>query len=167
MPRFSVVQKIGVGLLAVAFVPTLFTLIVVRRSHARPLEFSVALHSDRNRLPEFKTESPGVYKLSLRLNRTGMDPERQDCLLGIQKSTLQPCKILPVANFLYTVWNEIGIVETGQAGQDWEKIPGKDIALVFGYLKAKRGVRYRWEVLFYGSERIKLMQPDVHSPTAD
>ena len=75
-----------------------------------------------------------------------MDPERQGCLLGIQRTTLHPCEITSAANFIWTVWDETGIVESDTNERRWEETPGKNIAVIFGFFRAQRGARYHLHV---------------------
>ena len=151
MPFFTPRRKLGIGLIAIAFVPYALACWHASRYNWTPLNYRLDLHKGNVRAPEFLADVDGRYVLYLEIRPRKLDFQRQECLLDLEIFHPEKCATIPsvvqlagrspVMVLLSPIIRRCKTWRTGSYANDFTR---REI----GRFDAQRGRRYVLEVLF-------------------
>jgi hypothetical protein len=151
MAFFSPRRKLGIGLIAIAFVPYAVAYWHANRYNWAPLNSRVDLHKGIVRTPDFLAEVDGRYVLYLEVLPRKLDFQRKQCLLDLEIFQPEKCAAIPsVVELRWTLSSEGAVVadettlETWKAGSYANDFTRREI----GRFNAQSGRKYTLEVVF-------------------
>ena len=151
MPFLSVRRKLGIGLIAIAFVPYAVACWHASRYNWTPLDSRVELHKGNVRAPEFLADVDGRYVLYLDVRPRKLDFQRQECLLDLEIFHPEMCATIPsVVELSWTLSSGGSVVADNTTLQTWKagSYSGDSTRREIGRFDAQRGRRYVLNVLF-------------------
>jgi len=151
MPFFSPRRKLGVGLIAIAFVPYAVACWHANRYNWTPLNYRVDLHKGNVRAPEFLADVDGRYVLYLDVRPRKLDFQRQECLLDLELFQPEKCATIPsVVELSWTLSSDGAVVADNATLQTWRtgSYANDFTRREIGRFDARRGRRYVLDALF-------------------
>ena len=144
-------RKIGIGLLAGAFLPYAAATLHVYRYTWTPLDYPVHLHRGEIRTPEFTPRVAGTYALFLQIQLHRIELQRQDCLLDMSLLNPSRCAAIPsIIALSWKLWSGSNVIADNTTQQTW---PGREygrnyVRREIGRFDCEQGHRYRLSIDF-------------------
>jgi len=152
MPFFSPRRKLGIGLIAIAFIPYALACWHASRYNWTPLDYRVDLHKGNVRAPEFLADVDGRYVLYLDVRPRKLDFQRQECLLDLEIFHPEKCATIPsVVELSWTLASDGTVVADNTTLQTWRagSYSNDFTRREIGRFDAERGRKYVLDVSFW------------------